>query len=227
MRKKILGFILLVASALLLTVIPAKSVSAADDEVAFPIRDSSFLTLNDNDYQQLLAGKLSYFNSDVTSSYVPGLSVWKLSNLFLGSWSRGGEADPWYRWAQEIYEVGPNLLLTNKQALRIPVDKVTNVGVGSYLGTDAIKDGQFEISWVSNFICTVKNNGPVTLWQSPDYLTPVQTVASGDKFTVNQVYFSYKSGLWFDIGANQWIPAFYLENNLIDRNNLYGNAPEY
>ncbi|WP_156405575.1 hypothetical protein, partial [Agrilactobacillus composti] len=168
MKKKILGFILLVASALLFVLIPAKPV-LADDEVVIPVRDSSFLTLNEYNYKTLVSGEQSYFNSyPIEDSYVPGLSTWKLSKLYTGSWS-GGEADPWYKLAREIYEVGPDMFLTNFQAIRIPTNKITFKEIGVYRGKDFNDDSPWKMIFHSYYIVTVKNNGPVTLWQSPAY----------------------------------------------------------
>ncbi|MCH4169799.1 MAG: hypothetical protein LKF36_01115 [Lactobacillus sp.] len=217
MRKKILGFILLVASALLFALIPAKP-ALADDEVVIPVRDSSFLTLNEFNYQGLLSGERGYFNSNlVANSYVPGLSAWKLSRLYTGGWA-GGQADPWYRTARELYEVGPDMFLTDYQAIVIPANKITFKEIGVYRGKDFNDDSPWKMIFHSYYIVTVKNNGTVTLWQSPAYQTPVQQVNPGDTFTINQAYFSYDSGLWFDIGANQWIPAYYLDNTLVPNN---------
>ncbi|MCH4169800.1 MAG: hypothetical protein LKF36_01120 [Lactobacillus sp.] len=216
MKKKTMSFIGLAVAALLFALIPAKSVSAADDEVAFPIRDSSFLTLNDfsDSYQKFTSGQSSFFHSNIVDSYVPGLSVWQISKLYTGPWDIMG-SDPWYRIANEVYEVGPNLFLTNKQAVRIPANKVTYQNIGEYRGKDFTDNSPWTMIFHSYYIATVKNNTPVTLWQSPAYQTPVQQVNPGDTFTINQAYFSYDSGLWFDIGANQWIPAYYLDNTLV------------
>ncbi|MCH4169798.1 MAG: hypothetical protein LKF36_01110 [Lactobacillus sp.] len=215
MRKKFISFILLATSVLLFALIPAKPV-LADDEVVIPVRDSSFLTLNDPNYRDFLSKGVGFFNSNpIADSYVPGLSTWKLSKLYTGSWG-GGEADPWYRFAREIYEVGPDMFLTDYQAIVIPANKITFKEIGVYRGKDFNDDSPWKMIFHSYYIVTVKNNGPVTLWQSPAYQTPVQQVNPGDTFTINQAYFSYDSGLWFDIGANQWIPAYYLDNTLVE-----------
>ncbi|GAF39254.1 hypothetical protein FC83_GL001885 [Agrilactobacillus composti DSM 18527 = JCM 14202] len=218
MRKKILGFILLVASALLFALIPAKSVSAADDEVVFPIRDSSFLALTDASYPKFLAHTTNYFDTEPTDSYVPGLSVWKVSNAYKGNWFIPSVStnNDYYTigYADESYEVGPNLFLNNKQAIKIPVGEVTFKGLGMYHGIGFTSDLPWTMVYRSDYIATVQNSGPVALWQSPAYQTPTQWVDPGDSFTLNQVYFSYDSGLWFDIGANQWIPAYYLDSTL-------------
>ncbi|WP_057002750.1 hypothetical protein, partial [Agrilactobacillus composti] len=120
MKKKILTFLILTISALLFALLPAKTIALADDEVVIPVQDSSFLTLNEFNYQGLLSGERGYFNSNlVANSYVPGLSAWKLSRLYTGGWA-GGQADPWYRTARELYEVGPDMFLTDYQAIVIP-----------------------------------------------------------------------------------------------------------
>ncbi|KRM32851.1 hypothetical protein FC83_GL000133 [Agrilactobacillus composti DSM 18527 = JCM 14202] len=214
LKKKTISFIGLAVTALLLSLMPVQTTAAANNDVIFTIRDSSFLTLTSSKYQDLVQHKLDSANVAVKDSFVPGLTVWQFSNSYSGYWSLPSE-DPWgIGFANKIYEVGPNLFLSVKQTLQIPVGKITRDGLGVYSGSSALDNTPWQIAWFSKYTATVQNDGPVAIWQSPAYQTPVQWVNPGESYNINQAYFSYDSGLWFDIGANQWIPAFYLNGNL-------------
>ncbi|MCH4169838.1 MAG: hypothetical protein LKF36_01310 [Lactobacillus sp.] len=194
MKKFLLGF--LAALGLGLTLTTAKPVQA--DSVAIPFRDSAFLSYpyTDKDYPVYLFSP--------TDSYVPGLSAWKVTNTI--------KVQPYYPapWENVIYpseqafEVGPNLWLTNMQAFLLPVGEVVSQPISK--PEDSTAFGKIE--------ATVSSETPVALWATHDYKTPVQWVAPNSGWHIIRYYYSDDSGLWFDLGSNQWIPAYYVNNQV-------------
>lgn len=169
------------------------------DSVVIPYRDSAFLT-----YPKEVLNVHNAIDFKVDEeSFVPSLSVWRTSNVVkVADWS----PEPWANIiypSTQAFEVGPNLWLTNTQAFVLPFNEIVNQPINQPPhGYGNIFDDHIH--------ATVENDGPITLWATPSYETPVQWIQSGTDWEIKGYYYSDQTGLWFDLGSGQWLSAYYV-----------------
>ncbi|MCH4169695.1 MAG: hypothetical protein LKF36_00595 [Lactobacillus sp.] len=167
----------------------------AETMVAIPVEDSSFVTAG----KGVTPTKATQLQP---TGPVYGLSAWKIQATVPLISDRGPK--PWER-ASAAYSIGPDTWLVDGQVLVVPQGKVVTTPINF----------QSRIFSGENYVAgIVDNDGPVALWGSPDYNQQVGTVKPGSVWTITHYYAGNDGSVWFDLGDNQWIPAFYFNNNL-------------
>ncbi|MCH4169696.1 MAG: hypothetical protein LKF36_00600 [Lactobacillus sp.] len=193
--KKLLRFLSISALLVGLSLILQQPQTVkAETMVAIPVEDSSFVTAG----KGVTPTKATQLQP---TGPVYGLSAWKIQATVPLTAYAGPK--PWER-ASSAYEIGPDTWLVNGQVLVIPQGKVVTTPIN-------FQTKKYGNNYVAGI---VDNNGPVALWGSPNYTQQVGTVKPGSVWTITHYYAGTDGSVWFDLGDNQWIPAFYFNNNL-------------
>ncbi len=174
----------------------------ATDEVAIPLRDTTLLTTRPDAKHPF--AEASAIDSLKVLEPVYGLTTWKISAT-RKSMPSSIQPEEWTS-AREAYEVGNDTWLTTNQVLVIPQDQI--VDRPSNFSDDPGS---------ADFVATaVDSNGPVALWSQPNYASqPKRTVDPGTIWKIARYYCAPTGELWFDLGDNNWINAYYVANSLL------------
>ncbi|MCH4171315.1 MAG: hypothetical protein LKF36_08820 [Lactobacillus sp.] len=202
MSKFRLSLLLTGLAAITVCLFLRPSTVQAADEVAVPLRDTTLLTTRP-DVKHPFAENPTIDNLQVLEP-VYGLTTWKI-NATKKSVPSAIKPQDWGD-AQEAYEVGDDTWLTTNQVLVIPQDQIVD-------RPSNFADTPSSYEFVA---AAIDNNGPVALWNQPNYAgQPKRTVDPGTIWKIARYYCSPTGELWFDLGDNNWINAYYVANSLL------------